>query len=216
MNILILGSTGLIGAHVLNICCEDHFFSTVRTLVRRSQNAINSKHQIHVNEMSQLETAADAFSVDVVVCALGTTIKKAGSKDAFKKVDLDLVVNCANMAKKSGVKHYVVVSSLGAKSDSANFYLNIKGQMEESLKTLAFEKLSIVRPSLLLGKRNDFRFGEYIGGKVFPLMNLLLHHNFKKYRAIQGEDVAKAIVHIIKDQGTYEPLEVKTYIKSEC
>jgi uncharacterized protein YbjT (DUF2867 family) len=121
-------------------------------------------------------------------------MKKAGSKQAFLKVDLDMVVDFATKAKAAGINRFAVVSSIGADTKSKNFYLNTKGKVEEQLKEVGFERLVIVRPSLLLGKRNEKRFGEDMGRVLYSVFKFLFIGPLKKYRGIQASDVAKAMV----------------------
>jgi len=121
-------------------------------------------------------------------------MKKAGSKEAFIKVDHDLVVQIADKSKKVGVKKLVVVSSIGANPDSSNFYLNVKGKMEEAVKRIDFEYVGIVRPSMLLGDRKEFRFGEKIGIIVFSILNFIFIGPLRKYRGILASDVAKSMI----------------------
>ncbi|HCY00506.1 MAG TPA: hypothetical protein DG754_10235, partial [Bacteroidales bacterium] len=139
-------------------------------------------------------------NIDTAYCCLGTTIKKAGSKEAFLEVDLELVVDFANKAKEAGVKRFAVVSSIGANAKSKNFYLNTKGKVEEQLKAIGFKRLVIVQPSLLLGKRNEKRFGEDMGKVLYSVFKFIFIGPLKKYRGIQALDVAKAMI-VLAEQG---------------
>ncbi|MBC7126329.1 MAG: hypothetical protein H5T24_11910 [Bacteroidales bacterium] len=123
-------------------------------------------------------------------------MKKAGSKEAFKAVDLDMVIEIAHKAYKAGVKRIVAISSIGANQSSRNFYLRTKGQMEEELKKLDFELVAIVRPSILLGKRNEHRIGESIGIWFFHTFRFIFVGPLRRYRGIDASDVAKAMVQL--------------------
>jgi uncharacterized protein YbjT (DUF2867 family) len=127
-------------------------------------------------------------------------MSKAGSKEAFLKVDLNMVVEFAKKAKEAGINRLAVVSSIGASTDSSNFYLHTKGQTEEELKKIGFERLVIVRPSLLLGKRNEKRIGENIGKALYYIFRFLFIGPLRKYRGIKDEDVARAMI-VLVEQG---------------
>ena len=139
---------------------------------------------------------------DVYVC-IGTTMKKAGSKEAFLKVDFELVQTIAQQAKAAGAKRLLVVSSIGANAESSNFYLRTKGQMEEAVKQYGFALCGIVRPSLLLGKRNEFRFGEKLGVFFYKVFGFIFVGPLRKYKGIYAVDVAKSMVMLaLSSSGT--------------
>ena len=133
---------------------------------------------------------------DELYCCLGTTIKKAGSKENFRKVDYDMPLQMAKAAFKNGIKSYLLVSSVGANAESSNFYLRTKGEVEHAVKEVGFEKLIILQPSFLLGKRNEFRLGEKIGKIIFRFFELFLFGKLKKYQAVQAENVAKTMIYL--------------------
>jgi uncharacterized protein YbjT (DUF2867 family) len=132
--------------------------------------------------------------VDVAFCALGTTIKKAGSEAAQHKIDYDYVVEVSKFCKRSYVASLAVVSSLGANAKASNFYLRTKGEMEESLKSLQMNSLVLVRPSLLLGNRQEFRLGEVIMTPLIKLFAPLLVGNLRKYRGVEASKVAACLI----------------------
>jgi uncharacterized protein YbjT (DUF2867 family) len=131
---------------------------------------------------------------------MGTTIKVAGSQDAFMKVDYTYVLNFAQLAKRNGIDKFIVVSSLGADKNSANFYLKVKGDVENDLTRLKFKNLIIVRPSMLLGDRKEFRLGELIGKKIMKGLAFLFVGKLKKYKAIEASTVAKAMLMLSKNE----------------
>jgi len=187
----VFGSSGLIGSHLIDLLSANSNYQKVFSFARRKPVTLPSKTE-------HIDFLADSFSIpmgvdDVYIC-LGTTMKKAGSKEAFIKVDHDLVVQIADKSKKVGVKKLVVVSSIGANPDSSNFYLNVKGKMEEAVKRIDFEYVGIVRPSMLLGDRKEFRFGEKIGIIVFSILNFIFIGPLRKYRGILASDVAKSMI----------------------
>jgi uncharacterized protein YbjT (DUF2867 family) len=129
-----------------------------------------------------------------IFCALGTTIRKAGSQDAFLRVDLEYPLTCAKQALAAGATQFVLVSSAGAKADAKNFYLHAKGELEDKLANLGYPSLHIFRPGLLLGHREEVRPGEKFATRIAPLLNLTLWGPMRHYRAIAAEKVGRAMV----------------------
>ena len=138
-----------------------------------------------------------AGDVDACVCALGTTIRQAGSREAFLAVDRDLVIRVATIARTLGATRMVLVSSVGASAQSDNFYLRVKGETERALGELGFERLDLLRPGLLLGERSEKRAAEQWGQRLAPLFNPLLRGALRRYRAIAAADVAAAAVAVL-------------------
>jgi|SRR5690554_12625 len=188
---IIIGSTGLIGSNLHEILSKNSAHSKVYVVSRSVPGNLNDK-STHIPFNNGDYSIPP--NVKYAYCCLGTTMKKAGSKQAFLKVDLDMVVDFATKAKAAGINRFAVVSSIGADTKSKNFYLNTKGKVEEQLKEVGFERLVIVRPSLLLGKRNEKRFGEDMGRVLYSVFKFLFIGPLKKYRGIQASDVAKAMV----------------------
>jgi uncharacterized protein YbjT (DUF2867 family) len=197
---LILGATGLIGSHLLDLLLQDNSYSTVRIVVR---NPIDRQHakleQVKV-DFNYLQYYKDAFAVDDVFCCLGTTIKKAGSQDAFYKVDATYPYEAAKLAKAQGARQYLIVTAMGANKESGIFYNRVKGEVEEKIGGLQFSSYHIFRPSLLLGERSETRIGEAIAQKLMPLFSFLLVGGLKKYKPIQGSTVARAMQNIARQQ----------------
>ncbi len=141
--------------------------------------------------------------VHMVLCALGTTMRKAGSREAFIRVDHDSVLAIGGRANSVGIERFGIVSSLGADAKSINFYLRIKGQADEGLKAIGFKRLAILKPSLLLGNRTEKRMGENIGRWVYRCTKFLFVGPLAKYRGIEAVDVAKTLISIVRDgEGT--------------
>ena len=152
-----------------------------------------------------IDSALDGPSVlSSYVCCLGTTIKAAGSREAFIAVDRELVLRLAKVAQAHGARQAILVSSVGASRQSANFYLRVKGEVEDALSGLGFERVDILRPGLLLGERRERRRGEAIAQALAPVGNLLLQGRLRRYRAIEAEDVATAIVRLLGQPGAGE------------
>ena len=164
---MVVGSTGLVGKSVVNHLIEKDI--SVLALVRNDQVSNNSLLNYYKIDFDDLQLSDEVFSdiKDIFIC-LGTTIKKAGSKDAFQKVDITYCYEIAKQAQASGVKNLSIVTSLGSDSNAANFYLKSKGMIEDKITKIDFDSISIHRPGLLIGARNEMRLGEFIGQKIFP------------------------------------------------
>ncbi|HEY2915041.1 MAG TPA: oxidoreductase, partial [Candidatus Angelobacter sp.] len=143
-------------------------------------------------------SAEDFQGAQDVFCALGTTIRKAGSQEAFRHVDMELPLRAAEQALSAGAEQFVVVSSVGADAASKNFYLRTKGEMERELAKLPFKAVYILRPSLLVGKRAEFRLGEAIGMRIAPALDLLTVGPLRKYHSMRAEIAGKAMVAAAK------------------
>jgi uncharacterized protein YbjT (DUF2867 family) len=193
-SILITGATGLVGNSLLKIVSNDPYFTEVKVLTRRIIPAQNNltQYQTDFNEPSSYSSQVKA---DTVVCAIGTTIKKAGSQEKFRYVDYQIPLQIAEAASANKCDKFILVSAVGADPYSKVFYNRIKGELERDLIKLKFRSIHILRPSLLLGKREEKRAGEAIGQIMMPLFHFLLP---PKYRAIKAETVAAKISEISK------------------
>ncbi|CAH1214075.1 hypothetical protein PAECIP111892_03963 [Paenibacillus auburnensis] len=193
---VVLGATGLIGKAVTRELLTGEW-DEVRVLVRRPLELNHPKlKQIHM-DWEQLGQYKDQFAgVNAVFCCLGTTIKKAGSQKQFERVDLEYPLEAATIAKASGVKQFLVVSSMGASSKSRNFYSRTKGRTEDGLTAVGFHGLHIFRPSLLLGERAEHRLGEQVAAVIMKALDFAMVGKLARYRAIPGDKVAKAMVNI--------------------
>lgn len=193
---LIIGSTGLIGSQLLQLLLESTEYSTVITCVKRDSGIQHLKLKQHIIDFDQPETYKELVAGDDFFCTIGTTIKKAGSQQAFRKVDFEYPKAFATIALQNNVKQFLIISSLGADAYSGNFYLKTKGEIQDFLKNCAFESVSVLQSSLLLGNRKEFRLGEKIGEFFMRTFSFVFHGNLKKYKPIQSEAVAKAMFDI--------------------
>jgi uncharacterized protein YbjT (DUF2867 family) len=150
-----------------------------------------------ITDFSDQESLAVQVRGDDLFICLGTTIKKAGSIANMEKIDRDLPVMVARIAHDNGTKRIAVVSSIGATPSSKNYYLRIKGEMEQGIIELGFERTVIVRPSMLLGDRKEKRAGEIVGKVMMKTVQPLLAGKMKKFRAIHGRDVARAMITLV-------------------
>lgn len=198
-NAIVAGSTGLVGSYLLQELLMDNNYSQVILLTRKENHSGNAKVSDKLVNFDELDKYSFTEQVDVAFCCLGTTMKKAGSKEAFLKVDYTYCLELAKLVKKMGARKFVLISSLGADASSSNFYLKTKGQIEEAITQLGFDAFIIMRPSMLLGDRNESRFGESIGKALMTGLDFMIAGPFKKYKAIHGKTVAAAMAKAAKD-----------------
>lgn len=191
---LIIGSTGLIGSQLLELLLKSPEYGKVITFVKRDSGIYHPKLQQHIIDFDSPESYKELVVGDDFYCTIGTTIKKAGSKDAFKKVDFEYPKQFATVALQNGVQQFLIVSSIGANAKSGNFYLKTKGEIQNFLEDCHFKSVSVLQPSLLLGNRKEFRLGEKIGGFFMRTFSFVFLGNLKKYKPIQSEAVAKAML----------------------
>jgi len=191
---IIFGATGLIGKNLLNSLILAPGYDKIKIFVRKKPDLNHPKVEIQVSDMVDIIKLKDMIKGNDLFCCLGTTISKAGSQDAFRKIDYELPTEIAMMAAENKVEGFFVVSSLGADYNSSNFYLRTKGEMEEGIKKSGIKSIGIFRPSFLLGEREEFRLGENIAKAAMKLINPLLLGNLKKYRGIKASDVARAMI----------------------
>ncbi len=189
----IFGATGLVGSELLSQLIDNEDYHKIVVFNRRKQGYKNSKIEEYTIDAKDFESIKDKIIADDLYCCIGTTMKKAGSKLAFKKVDYDIPVFLAKAAEKNGIKKLLIVSSVGANDKSKNFYMSIKGRMETAVLKYQIPGIYFFRPSMLLGKRNETRFAEIIGQKVMKLSGFLMISKLKKYKAIPATIVAKAM-----------------------
>ena len=191
---IVLGATGLTGTHLVSQLLQDPDYSTVRVLVR--QPWVNSRPGLDsvIVNFKDADSLTPHLKGDVLFCCIGTTIKKARTKERFREVDYGIPVHCAQIARQQGVSQFLVISAIGANARSRNFYLRTKGQMEQAILKIGFPGTYIFRPSVLIGKRQEFRFGEWLGKYIIQLFYFLLQGKWKKYRGIKAATVANAMI----------------------
>ncbi|MGE7600546.1 oxidoreductase [Lysinibacillus fusiformis] len=192
---IVVGATGLAGSSLVEQLCENDEYVSVTVIVRRTPTFKHPKLEVKIRDFDRLEEQDIAFAHELY-CCLGTTIKKAGSRKAFEKVDFEYPLAIASLAKKRGIPHFLVITAMGANESSPFYYNRVKGKLEHDLMELGLQQLSIIRPSLLVGERNEFRLGEKVGEKVLKLAKPLLIGPLKRFRAIEASQVAKAMMII--------------------
>lgn len=190
---IVIGATGLVGNQITQKLLNDIRYQKVKVFVRRSLNISNPKLQENIVDFDTIESWKNKLIGDELYSALGTTIKKAGSKEVQYKIDLTYQYEAANAASENGVKKYLLVSSAGANSKSSNFYLRMKGSLDEKVQHLSFDHIFIFRPSILVGKRSEKRLGETIGIKIAGTITKIIPA-LKQYRPIEASQVAEAMI----------------------
>jgi uncharacterized protein YbjT (DUF2867 family) len=200
--VLLAGATGLVGQQALRQLLVDPQVGEVRVLVRRPLRPQDlladadvlpglDKLRICVADFEHLAEHADWLAVDWVLCALGTTIKKAGSQQAFRRVDLDYPLQLAQLAKAQGASQFLLVSALGASAQSGVFYNRVKGELEDAIRGLDFDSVTVAQPSLLAGERAEFRLGEHVALWLDKLVGWLVP---ERYKPVRVEQVAAGLL----------------------
>ncbi|MEI4768996.1 NAD(P)H-binding protein [Psychrobacillus sp. FJAT-51614] len=191
---IVVGATGLTGSFLVRQLCESEEYVAVSILTRKDITYKHPKLDVKIIDFDTLEEK-DLEIADDLFCCLGTTMKKAKTKENFETVDFTYPLQIASLAKKRGIQHVLVISAAGSSVKSPFFYSRVKGRMEQELIDLNLPQLSIFRPSLLTGNRGEFRFGERLAEGVFQLLNPLLVGPFKRFRSIEGKQLAYAMYH---------------------
>ena len=207
--VMLLGATGLVGGQLLRLLLADHEVGRVVALGRRPVTAPAGtspeqlrKLDVRVVDLERLDAAAEAFNgVEQIFCALGTTIRQAGSQDRFRTIDHDVPVAAARLGVQLGARHFLLVSALGADPASRIFYNRVKGEVERDVAALGYRSVTVVRPSLLLGARREFRLGEEMAKRIAWLIP-------GKWSPVHAADVAAALVaHAGRDDGGMRIIE---------
>lgn len=193
---ILLGGTGLVGGHCLDLLLESDAYERVVSLGRRGSGRAHTKLEERSIDFERLEDYAEHFRGDDLFCALGTTIKSAGSQAAFRRVDFEYVRDAARLASRAGTAQFLLVSALGANPRSRIFYNRTKGEAEDAVAELPFRGVQIFRPSLLLGERREFRAGERVAEYSMKLFSFLLAGPLRKYRPVQARAVAVAMIKV--------------------
>lgn len=195
----IIGASGLIGSQLLHYLLKDEYYQHVKIIVRRPLPVKHQKLAMAVIDFSDEDAFQNALSgSDAVFCAVGTTQQKVkGDKSEYRKVDYDIPVNAARISAGLGISRILLVSSVGANNNSKNFYLQLKGEVEDAVAKSGVPSIAIFRPSMLLGERKEFRLVEKIGQPVMRVLSWLIPAN---YKPIAASDVAKAMIAVSKSE----------------
>ncbi len=198
--IILAGATGLVGRSAARMLSEAGH--DVHCIMRRADDSLPPLVRQIVAPTQEWADLVRGVRADVAISCLGTTMRDAGSKEAFAAVDLSLVLAFATVAKQAGAENFIAVSSVGASESSNNFYLATKGKAEAQVQALGFARCDFLRPGLLRGERSaNRRYGEHIGLMLSPLTDMLLMGSFARYRSIPAETVARAIAALAAENG---------------
>ena len=193
---IIFGSSGLIGIQLLELLVNNDKYSKIKLFVRSETSNSNSKIEIIKTDFNNLENHKDSIIGDDCFFCIGTTRKNTPNKNEYIKIEYNLPVEIAKIAKKNSINSFTYISSLGANPNASGLYLKNKGQAEEALKQLNFPKLSIMRPSILLGNRRENRIGEKIAIFLMKSFSPLFLGKMKKFKPIKVENVALAMMMV--------------------
>lgn len=213
--VLIAGATGLVGREALNACLLDPGVASVRALLRRPMDldavlgplasqapglsaAQRERFEPILVDFQRLDRDPAPFCVDTVFCALGTTIRQAGSQESFRRVDFEAPLQIARLAHAQGARRFMLVSALGASSSSRVFYNRVKGELEDAVSAIGFEQLIIARPSLLEGERAESRPAEHLGLMLAKAFGFLIPES---HRPVHVSQVAKALLRAAAEGG---------------
>ena len=191
---LLVGATGLVGEACLDYLLDSPKYQSVTVFSRRPLQCEHVKLTTHLVDFERLEDFAHFINADDIYCCLGTTMRKAKSKENFRRVDYDYPLALAKLAQKNGAKQFLLVSSMGADASSKFFYLRTKGELEDALQHVGFESLSIAQPSLLLGDRTDSRPGERLMINLSRMFKPFFAGPLSAYGGIEVQDVAQALI----------------------
>ncbi len=195
----VFGATGMVGKELVKLLLDDINYSKVKLVTRRAIPVVNPKAEIIVLEdFSQLLTVESKIAADIFFVCTGTTIKKAGTKENFRKTDYELPVNIAKIAQNLNVRQMVIISSIGVNISSPNFYLRTKGEMEQGVAKEFTGILNFIRPSILLGNREEYRSGEHIASVVMRFLGWIMIGPLKRYRGVKATEVAWQMVEFTK------------------
>ncbi len=191
---VLLGASGLVGGFCLQALLADANYASIVLLNRRALPVVADPRLTQKTISFESLNLADFSGASDVFCALGTTIRKAGSQEAFRRVDVEYPLAAARLARQAGARRFLLVSAVGADPRAKNFYLRTKGELEQEIGKLGFDAVHIFRPSLLLGKREEFRLGERVVQAIATLLNVVMFGGLRRYRAIAADTVGRAMV----------------------
>jgi uncharacterized protein YbjT (DUF2867 family) len=196
---LLIGATGLTGSMLLNVLLNDAYYSKVIIPVRHSTGIKNKKLTEIITDFDNIKSYADLFIADDVFCCLGTTIRKAGSQEAFSKVDFQYPLDFAGITLLNGARQFLIITAMGSDINSRFFYSRVKGKAEEEISKLSFKSISIFRPSFITGDRQEKRPGEAAWKFIMKIITPLLIGRLKKYREIKASVIAEGMLITAKE-----------------
>lgn len=218
MTVLLLGASGLVGSHCLTHLLSDDRFDKVIAVLRRPLNISHPKLVQTIVDFDKLDNYSSELKSDAVLSTLGTTLRKAGSSAKFTKVDYEYQLKVAEIARRNGATTFVLLSSIGADKKSLVLYTKVKGEVEDAISKLGYEKVIILRPSILLGERNESRAGEAVGQWLAKKMPFVFSGPLARYKGIPADTVASAMINAVQKPyngvAIVENLEIFEWAKS--
>lgn len=203
----IIGSTGMIGSYLSEALLKDDYFTTVRIIVRRPCQKTDPKMEVKLVDFNDAESLKLALEgSDTIFCSIGTTQKKVkGDNDLYRKIDFDIPLKAARLGQEVGCEKFIIITAVGANSHSSTFYLRLKGELENAIRSVGLHTVHIMQPSMLLGDRNEHRAGEGLLQGSMKLFSGFLFGGMRKYKAIHGKAVAAAMLNAAKkdDKGFF-------------
>jgi uncharacterized protein YbjT (DUF2867 family) len=194
---IILGATGLTGSILLKKLLKDPVYEKIKLFSRSTADMNSPKIEEHLIDMFQLENHSEAFKADVVFCCIGTTKSKTPDKETYKKIDYGIPVTAAKLAKQNGIETFIVISAMGADANSSIFYNKTKGEMQRDVLSQRIKNTYILQPSLIVGDRDENRFGEKVATFFMKTFGFLIP---KKYKMIKAETIAEAMLALAKKE----------------
>jgi uncharacterized protein YbjT (DUF2867 family) len=195
---LVIGATGLVSSILLDKLLKSDYYQKVKVLSRSKLGAHDKMEVILLNNFDKINEVSDQLKADDIFCCIGTTMAKAKDKESFKKVDYNYPLALAEITSKNHAEKFLLISALGANKSSSIFYNRVKGQVEEAIWHQDFPEIHILRPSLLLGPREEKRVGEDAAKTFYKLFNFIFVGPLRKYKSIPAEQVAKAMLHFAR------------------
>ncbi|TLP79146.1 NAD-dependent epimerase/dehydratase family protein [Maribacter sp. ACAM166] len=210
---IVLGATGLTGGILLQKLIKDNRYDIIKLFSRSIINDMPNKVEQFIGDLLELEKFKDDFTADEVYCCIGTTTKKTPNKDVYTQIDYGIPVTAAKLAKENGIATFLVISAMGANIKSSIFYNRTKGEMERDVLLQGIKNTFILRPSLIGGKRNERRIVEKIGLVVFKIIEPLFIGSLEKYKLINAECIAQAMVNLANSARNAEVIITSNDIK---
>lgn len=206
---IILGATGLSGGYLLQMLLKDERYVKIKLFSRTSIGFTHSKLEEHIGDLLKLESFSTNFKADEVYCCIGTTKAKTPDKEMYKRIDFGIPVSAAKVGQLNGIDTFVVISAMGANSKSSVSYNRIKGEMEEAILNCGIPKTYILQPSLIGGKREEKRIGEWIAKQFMKVLNFVLVGPLEKFRSIDPEVIAGTMVWLANNN--YDKVRIQSH-----
>ena len=215
---IILGATGLTGNTLLHLLLEDVRYETIKLFSRKSVNISSDKIEEHIGDILDLEGFKPEFNAKEVFCCIGTTKLKTPDRKLYRRIDFGIPVEAARMCKANGIDALIVISAMGADSNSRIFYNRVKGEMEEEVLRTGVSRTHILQPSLISGHRKERRLGEWMAKQLFKVFDVILVGPLKKYRSVHPEEIAKCMLQLANkahESGRISSHEIKKMAKGD-